>query len=480
MERQVAKPQMPLALVEYLQDVLLELSDNPYPEIPNPPNLKKRASVAVILRIKPNHSHWPDPTTPSPDNAPDGSNNGRLRAFFNQEWVKHGDPELLFIKRAAREGDRWTSHVALPGGRRDPEDADDRAAAIRETSEEVGITLDEESCLEAGNLPQRLVTTSWGKVPLMVLCPYIFLMTNHQLPPLRLQPTESASAHWVPLRALLAPGQRTFEFQDVSSRLAHREFGIKRWFLRAMLGRMVFAAVRLVPSESVYCTSIEEFFPSEIDTAKSKAPSIPSPIPSVDSRVWPKKDPSYPQTRPLLLWGLTLGVLADFLELLPPHNALKLWTYPTFTPWDVRFVVWALSYRFRKEKERQLAAQSTPDMMWGDEQNEVEREVFHRAEHGFKANPHRADNGTIAQCKSDAGKAAEVGISGIPSGQSHAGPVSTQRRNTGAVSQMLEGYYDIVRKAVAVTLAGRCVGTAALLIVLWTKRRYLRNPWLLG
>ena len=471
---QEAQLQLPPPLIEHLKNVLLQLSHHPYPEIPNPPNLHKRASVAVILRIKPNHSHWPDSNAPVLDKAAQSPKADKIGAFFEQEWVKHGDPELLFIKRAARKGDRWTSHVALPGGRRDRGDADDKVTAIRETLEEVGITLDEESCLEVGNLPQRLVTTSWGKVPLMILCPYIFLITKHQLPPLRLQPTEVSSTHWVPLRALLAPGQRTFEFQDVSSRLANQEIGIKKWFLQSMLGRMVFAAVRLVPSESVYCTSIEEYFPLGTEATLSKAPNIPSPITPSILRFKSQDQRAYPQLKPLLLWGLTLGVLADFFELLPPYNALKLWTYPTFTPWDVRFAVWLLSYRFRKQKERELGVQSTPDMMWGDEQNEVEREVFYRAEDGFKMNPHRKEVPRLDAYKTKHVDSAEVGISGLPSGQSSRVSL-VQRRNTGAVSLMLEGYYDIVRRAVAITLVGRCLGVTALLAFLWSKKNALRK-----
>lgn len=79
--------------------------------------------------------------------------------------MKNGDPELLFIKRAAREGDRWTSHVALPGGKRDPTDASDKDVAVRETSEEIGLDLRGERCVYVGNLPERVVSTSWGSVP---------------------------------------------------------------------------------------------------------------------------------------------------------------------------------------------------------------------------------------------------------------------------------------------------------------------------
>jgi 8-oxo-dGTP pyrophosphatase MutT (NUDIX family) len=40
-----------------------------------------------------------------------------------------------------REGDPWSGHMALPGGRVDPEDRDARSTAERETHEEVGLSL---------------------------------------------------------------------------------------------------------------------------------------------------------------------------------------------------------------------------------------------------------------------------------------------------------------------------------------------------
>ena len=53
-----------------------------------------------------------------------------------------GAAEMLVIKRAQDERDHWSGHLALPGGRRDPADADLRATALRETLEEVGVDVE--------------------------------------------------------------------------------------------------------------------------------------------------------------------------------------------------------------------------------------------------------------------------------------------------------------------------------------------------
>lgn len=168
-------------IIDHVKSVLFDLNAHPYPDVECPPGVPKRASVALILRVQPNYSHWPAISENSLTDLPSGPPTQRrrssvtsshklnfedkLNAFFEQDWVKHGDPEVLFIKRAARVGDKWNGHVALPGGKRDPEDADDAAAAMREAYEEVGIDLSGSHAIEVGNLPQRVVTTSWGKVP---------------------------------------------------------------------------------------------------------------------------------------------------------------------------------------------------------------------------------------------------------------------------------------------------------------------------
>ena len=54
-------------------------------------------------------------------------------------------------------------------------------------------------------------------------------------------------------------------------------------------------------------------------------------------------------------WGLTLGILADLLELIDIKGASNIWSWPTFTPWDIRLVVWLMTYKFRSRKLRDLS-----------------------------------------------------------------------------------------------------------------------------
>ncbi|KAL5360192.1 hypothetical protein BJX96DRAFT_149892 [Aspergillus floccosus] len=416
----------PASLPSSLRSVLIDLLKHPYPHVPNPPNCRKRASVALVLRVRPTFGHWPDPEhilSTLPDNA---TTEERLDAFLSQPWVEHGDPEVLFIKRASRVGDPWTGHVALPGGKRDPEDADDRAAAIRETSEEVGLDLTTEDYLYVGNLPERVVTTSWGSIPLMVLCPFLFLSLRSESPTLKLQPTEVASTHWVPLRALLSPSMRTVEYVDMSQRFRNMGGFIVRLALRSVMGFMQFSAIELAPTESLQSNSTPGLIPKK------------APAPSLFARwkAWclSNQVDSNHRNRPLLLWGLTLGILADFLDMLPPHNAVELWKYPTFTTPDLRLIVNLLTHRLRQRNKRQVKSGRRPSNTAVDSQT--------------AALPVTETTGVKDDCN-------EVGIGGLGVGRYY-GPSDKSPEGTRyAVGIMLRGYYAKLRTAIYIFVAWR-------------------------
>ena len=147
-----------------LKGILREIHQEDCPHVPNPPGCKKRASVALIIRVRPPFAQLANCRPETRLSTTQGFDD-ILDEFYSQDWVNQGDPEVLFIKRAARVGDRWTGHIALPGGKRDPEDADDRATSIRETREETGLELVTDHCLFIGNLPERVVRTAWGHTP---------------------------------------------------------------------------------------------------------------------------------------------------------------------------------------------------------------------------------------------------------------------------------------------------------------------------
>ena len=154
----------PEPLSSHLKGVFERIHQDDCPHIPNPPGCKRRASVSLIIRIRPTFSH-----EALFDRAQFSSSAHAFQAcldnFYSQSWVQRGDPEVLLIKRAARPGDRWTSQIALPGGKRERDDADDRATSIRETREETGLDLDTEHCLYIGNLPERVIKVMWGETP---------------------------------------------------------------------------------------------------------------------------------------------------------------------------------------------------------------------------------------------------------------------------------------------------------------------------
>jgi 8-oxo-dGTP pyrophosphatase MutT (NUDIX family) len=109
------------------------------------------------------------------------------------------DPEaILLIRRAERVGDPWSGHMALPGGRREPEDSDLLATAMRETREEVGLLLTTADLL--GNLEDVVPRTP--VLPPIAVRPYVFLVSSR--PSISLNPEVTASS-WVPLSHLLRP-----------------------------------------------------------------------------------------------------------------------------------------------------------------------------------------------------------------------------------------------------------------------------------
>ena len=107
-----------------------------------------------------------------------------------------GELELLMIKRADFEGDPWSGHVALPGGRQEPDDISLERTAIRETWEETAIDIERDGAI-VGVLDE--VSPRTPTVRRVIVRPYVAAV----VPDVAIvESPEVAAAFWVPLSAL--------------------------------------------------------------------------------------------------------------------------------------------------------------------------------------------------------------------------------------------------------------------------------------
>lgn len=120
--------------------------------------------------------------------------------------------DVLFIKRATREGDPWSGHMAFPGGHREPDDPGLMGAAMRETSEEIGLLLEHSDHL--GPLDHQIAQPR-GRTLDMLIAPHVFRIDEKP----KLTPNyEVADTVWAPLHTLAANSLHTTETFPMAGR----------------------------------------------------------------------------------------------------------------------------------------------------------------------------------------------------------------------------------------------------------------------
>lgn len=127
--------------------------------------------------------------------------------------------EILFIERAEKAGDPWSGHMAFPGGRVDLPGESPEQAAVRETLEEVGLSLSGGERL--GRLDD-LEGRHAGRAAGMVISAFVYHLPEPGA--LVRQESEVREAFWVPVRELVEPtrqvrrafhGTGSFEFPGI-------------------------------------------------------------------------------------------------------------------------------------------------------------------------------------------------------------------------------------------------------------------------
>ena len=118
-------------------------------------------------------------------------------------------PEVLVIKRSVAERDHWSGHLALPGGRAEPEDESLLATAVRETFEEVGVDLRAggEVLARLGTVtPQSPFAPQISVTPFVAVAPPEYHARGGEPKALELS-EEVAAAFWVPVDELKRGGR---------------------------------------------------------------------------------------------------------------------------------------------------------------------------------------------------------------------------------------------------------------------------------
>ena len=110
--------------------------------------------------------------------------------------------EALFVRRAEVEGDPWSGHMALPGGRHSPPDEDLAVTALRELREETSLDPGRKALL--GRLDE--IHPRSRRLPSIAVTPFV----GWTEPEVRVVENRELAGHvWVPIRVLRAPEHRS-------------------------------------------------------------------------------------------------------------------------------------------------------------------------------------------------------------------------------------------------------------------------------
>ncbi len=142
--------------------------------------------------------------------------NGGLRgAAVLIPVVDRGDHSTMLLTKRAETLRNHTGQVAFPGGRIDPDDASPEHAALRETSEEIGLGAEHVEIV--GRMPDYVSGSGYRITPVLsVVRPGFDLVLN---------PDEVEAAFEVPLAFLMDP---------VNHARGSRFWGDQEWFFYDM------------------------------------------------------------------------------------------------------------------------------------------------------------------------------------------------------------------------------------------------------
>lgn len=225
--------------------------------------------------------------------------------------------KILLIKRAVRDGDRWSAHMGLPGGKQELSETDFETCT-RETMEEVGIDLTNKEFTYIGQLSDRPVILF--NIPhrgaIMGLSCFIFVRISKEPLRVQLNHSEVEDCFLVPMNLLeLCMKQPEVLYYDPVLREHSSD---QHPWKRLLVGNyLYFPAVSL----SNLNTNEKYYGKRSVATLSLKG---------------------FEPERDLRVWGLTFGLISDLLDLyvLPNPSMKSLGTNaPRFDSFDVNLMI---------------------------------------------------------------------------------------------------------------------------------------------
>lgn len=158
------------------------------------------AAVLLLLRQPPEDGELPGPAGGSTESAGAAGDAGPASGLEGPAAIDR--LQGLFVQRAEIDGDPWSGHMALPGGRSEATDRDLAATALRELAEETGLAVDRPAIL--GRLDD--VHPRSRRLPSIAVSPFVAWAPG---PGHVRENVELAGHVWVPVGALRSPERRT-------------------------------------------------------------------------------------------------------------------------------------------------------------------------------------------------------------------------------------------------------------------------------
>ncbi len=136
--------------------------------------------------------------------------------------------EVLLIQRAEHDLDPWSGDLGFPGGRIEDDDSSARAAAERETYEEIGLNLKERHYLGRNDDLNGI------RLSVNISCFVYYLDEPVEF---TLNRDEVSKCFWVPLKTLMQPERSDFvQFNRPGTDRQHPVIHLREWTAKPLWG----------------------------------------------------------------------------------------------------------------------------------------------------------------------------------------------------------------------------------------------------